>query len=120
MLSAAFLTQSTPLPSTPVCPGDRLVFTCTSRSGGLVGFDLIVVIWRRDSEKIQSLSFFSLPATVDNFNFSIEQVGNVLVSKATIESVPAQMNGTNIECSTNFGLSYDSITINIAGTYFDY
>uniref|UniRef100_A0A1X7UPJ0 Fibronectin type-III domain-containing protein n=1 Tax=Amphimedon queenslandica TaxID=400682 RepID=A0A1X7UPJ0_AMPQE len=111
---ATSLIQSAPLPSTPLCPGDRLVFTCTSRRN-LNEPEAIVIIWRRDSEidLVQSLSFSSLPETVDNIRFSIEQVGNVIVSNATIESVPGQMNWTNIECSTDLGISYDSITINI-------
>ena len=107
-VSAASLVQTVPPYPTPVCPGGRLVFTCTAGTNG-------IVIWRGDSGTVRTIASNGNPITVDSYDITAALVNGVTVSYATNESVPVQLNGTNISCSDDVGLTYTDATVNIAG-----
>uniref|UniRef100_A0A1X7UPG8 Fibronectin type-III domain-containing protein n=1 Tax=Amphimedon queenslandica TaxID=400682 RepID=A0A1X7UPG8_AMPQE len=92
------------------CPGDTLVFTCVveGTGGG--------VVWRRNNGNNPAvLTTSETIPTLDDFTLSITSYDNgVLVSTATNLSVPVQLNGSTISCSSD-GINYDTLTINIAG-----
>ena len=102
------MVQTVPSNSTPVCPGGRLVFTCTASTNGLV-------VWRGDSGTLRSIASNGNPITVDSYNITAALVNGVTVSYATNESVPIQLNGTMIGCSDDIGLTYSVATVTIAG-----
>ena len=108
---AASLVQTIPPYPTPVCPGGRLVLTCTTDGS-------TIVTWRGDSGTEGQIGSNDNPITVGSFIVTVGQVDGVLVSNATNEAVPVQLNGTNIECSIDFEQSYSVVTINIAGNVF--
>uniref|UniRef100_A0A1X7UGJ9 Fibronectin type-III domain-containing protein n=1 Tax=Amphimedon queenslandica TaxID=400682 RepID=A0A1X7UGJ9_AMPQE len=105
-LISASLVQTIPPYPTPVCPGDRLVLTCTASTNG-------VVVWRGDSGTIRTIASNGNPITVDSFNITARLVDGVTVSYATNESVPVQLNGANVRCSDDIGLTYSVVTINV-------
>uniref|UniRef100_A0A1X7SXZ6 Fibronectin type-III domain-containing protein n=1 Tax=Amphimedon queenslandica TaxID=400682 RepID=A0A1X7SXZ6_AMPQE len=107
-LVSASLVQTIPPYPTPVCPGGRLVLTCTTNGS-------TIVTWRGDSGTEGQISSNGNPITVGSFNVTAGQVDGVFASYATNESVPVQLNGANIECSIDFEQSYSVVTINIAG-----
>ena len=109
-LDLASLAQTTPPDSTPVCPGGRLVFTCTANGGTRV------VVWRgHSSNDLISISSGGKPVKVDNFTITATQSSSPVVSNATIESVPVELNGTNIYCSSDGANTFNTLTVNIAG-----
>ena len=111
VVSASF-TQTTPPDSTPVCPGGRLVFTCTANDG--IG----IVPWRgHSSNDIISLSSGGNPRILDSFTLTVTPSGSPLVSYATIESVTVGLNGTTISCSSDGASTFNTLTVNIAGNY---
>ena len=107
----ASLVQTIPPYPTPVCPGGRLVLTCTTDGS-------TIVTWRGDSGTEGQISSNDNPITVGSFNVTAGQVDGVFASYATNESVPVQLNGTNIECSIDFEQSFSVVTINITGNIF--
>ena len=108
IISTASLTQTTPS-YTPVCPGDRLVFTCVvTGSGG-------ALVWRRNNGVI--LLYGQTIPSFPDFILNITSYNNItteLVSTATRESVPVQLDGSNIGCSSD-AVNYITLTIDIAG-----
>uniref|UniRef100_A0A1X7UGH7 Fibronectin type-III domain-containing protein n=1 Tax=Amphimedon queenslandica TaxID=400682 RepID=A0A1X7UGH7_AMPQE len=91
-----------------VCPGDRLVFTCVVE--GTNG----AVAWK-NNQHVAVLTTSSAIPLLDDFTLSITSYDNgVLVSAATNLSVPVQLNGSTISCSSD-AIHYDTLTINIAG-----
>ena len=109
VISTASFTQTTPPDSTPVCPSGRLVFTCTANDGS----DTIVWTGLVDA----TITRGNLPRTVGSYTITVTQSGSPVVSNVTIESVPMELNGTTISCSSDFGMNTDTLTINIAGKY---
>ena len=105
------LVQTTPPSPTLVCPGSKLVFTCsTTRSNNLV-------FWIGGSNQVYTITSTSNPGTAfESFYVTAAQVGNTLESNFTNESVPLQLNGTIINCSDHY--SSRSRTVNIAGILF--
>ena len=104
------MTQTTPSYS-PVCPGDRLVFTCIT--GVSMG-----VLWRGNNGGTLAMTSTSFAATVDSFSVRVAKHNNTtLVTTATIESVQVQLNGKNVGCSGNLGNTYLTLYISIAGIY---
>ena len=103
------LIQSTPPSPTPVCPGSKLVFTCsTTRSNLFLGIGR--------SDRVYVVTNTSNPGTIfDSFYVTTAQVGNTLECNATNESVPVQLDGTIINCSDDFGSSINTTIVNIAG-----
>ena len=104
------MVQTVPPYPTPVCPGGRLVLTCMPDNPNYEA-----VVWIGDSNTEGHIGTSDNPLTVDSFNVTAGQVNGVFVSYATNESVPVQLNGTNISCSGDFGLTYAAVTINITG-----
>ena len=95
-----------------VCPGDTLVFTCiVEGTGGGVA-------WRRNNDNNPAiLSTGGSTPTLDDFTLSITSyVNDVLVSTATNLSVPLQLNGSTIGCSSDL-MDFETSTISIAGMY---
>ena len=107
--AAASFTQTTPPDSTPVCLGGRLVFTCiTDVSMG--------AFWRVNNGEIIQMTSTTPDAAVGSFSFSVADYDSTtLVTIATIESVPIELNGANISCSGDLGNTYKTLYINIAG-----
>ena len=115
VVSTASFTQTTPPDSIPVCPGGRLVFTCTTSAGGF----LATIQWIGDYGSTVTLTSGSSPNTAGSYNVTIEQVGNTLVSNATIEPVPVELNGTTISCSGDGGHNYNTLTVTVAGNIYN-
>ena len=100
------MTQTTPS-YTPVCPGDRLVFTCVTGMS---------VIWRGNNGGTRALISTSAATTVDSFSLRVADYDSTtLVTTATIESVSVQLHGASIGCSGNQGNTYETLYISIAG-----
>ena len=94
-----------------VCPGDRLVFTCV----GVIN-TTGAMIWRRN-DKSAVLQYNQPIPLFPDFNLNITSYNNItteLVSTATSESVPVQLDESDIGCS-NDGINYMTLTIDIAG-----
>ena len=110
VISIASFTQTTPPDSTPVCPGGRIVFTCTANDGidtiYWLGLATPTTMTRGDS-----------PRTVGSYILTVTQSGSPVVSNATIESVTVGLNGTTISCSSDGASTFDTLTVNIAGNY---
>ena len=102
------MVQTVPPYPTPVCPGGRLVLTCTASTNGQV-------LWRGDSGTVRSIPSNGNPITVDSFNVTAALVNGVTVSYATNESVSVHLNGTNVSCSDDVGLTYTVVIINLKG-----
>ena len=102
------MTQTTPS-YTPVCPGDRLVYTCVvTGSGG-------AVVWRRNNGVI--LRYNQPIPSFPDFNLNIISYNNItdeLVSTATNESATIQLDGSDISCARE-APHYMTLTIDIAG-----
>ena len=102
------MVQTVPPYPTPVCPGGRLVLTCTASTSGLV-------LWIGNSGTGRAIPSNGNPIIVDSFNVTAALINGVTVSYATNESVPVHLNGTNVSCSDDVGLTYSDVTINITG-----
>ena len=90
-----------------MCPGGRLVFTCVTG---------VSVIWRGNNGGNRALISTSAATTVDSFSLRVADYNSTtLVTTATIESVPVQLNGANISCSGDQGNTYETLYISIAG-----
>ena len=93
-----------------VCPGDTLVFTCiTSYQGG------IFVAWRIDNTNrvltdVNSKLLNGFIVKITDINYNTARV----VSTATRESAPLQLNRTVIDCSGDL-ITYKSLRVHIAG-----
>ena len=110
VISTASFTQTTPPDSTPVCPGGRLVFTCTANDG------IATIVWTG----LKNPTFISRgenPVIVGNYTLTVTRSGSPVVSKATIESVPVELNGTTITCSSDGASTFNTLTVDIAGKY---
>ena len=107
---AASLVQTIPPYPTLVCPGGRLVLTCTADNS-----QVEVLVWRGDSGTEGQIGRNDNPITVDSFNVTVAVVNGVTVSTAINESVPVQLNGTSISCSDDIGESYATLIINVTG-----
>lgn len=104
-----FFQTSPPYPV--VCPGDRLVFICTISNGNNVTYWLenngIQETLRPNDKKFND-SFGSFFANIDEIN------STTIISSATNNSAPVELDGTNISCSTD-GQEFIKITIDVAG-----
>ena len=91
--------------SDSVCPGDTVVFTCTTDTTELVwsvGAHGIALLYEKGRENHEmSLSIFMLTVT--------NQTGNNFVSTATVTSAHLDYNGIDISCS-------DSSLLHISNT----
>ena len=78
------------------------------------------VLWKGDNDGTLAMISTSSAATVDSFSVRVAKHNNTaLVTTATNESVPVEINGTitiSIGCSGDLGNTYETLYINIAGT----
>uniref|UniRef100_A0A1X7TID2 Fibronectin type-III domain-containing protein n=1 Tax=Amphimedon queenslandica TaxID=400682 RepID=A0A1X7TID2_AMPQE len=90
-----------------ICPGDTLVFTCSTNEGG--------VAWRINGSS-RALSNDNKTDQINGFLLSITDItNNTITSTASINVfVPLQLNGTVVGCSGD-GVSYSRLTVHIAG-----
>ena len=88
-----------------MCLGDRLVLTCTTSASA--------VSWRGVSGNWRTIQNNN-KGVADNFNITATQVGTTLLITATNESIPIELNGTNISCSDDFGITFESLTVNVS------
>ena len=83
--------------SDSVCPGDTVVFTCTTDTGEL--------IWAVDGINFYfSTSHDAVPAVDPSFPFKFTLTsshGSNLVTTATVDNVQIDDNGTVIKCADN-------------------
>ena len=107
------MTQTTPPDSTPVCPGDRLVFTCTANDG------ITILTWRGHSSNTIAILSGNNPKMLDSYTITAIPSGSPVVSNATIESVSVELNGTTIGCASDGASTFNTLTVNIAGNIGD-
>ena len=110
-----FLIQSSPSYA-PVCPGDTVIFTCSSTTGQ--------VAWAFDSIGSNSRGYLSIAALgniqhlgIFTFNLTIKSGPN-LTSTATVHNVTISQTSTDIYCSVdafNFNQFAQMDTLNVRG-----
>ena len=104
-------TQTSP-PYPIVCPGDRLVFTCTVSIGNNA---IRIIYWRIEKEAPAILRTKDKNDTAGIFFLNIEEIDSAtVISSATNNSAPIELDGTNISCSAD-GANFTKITIDVAG-----
>ena len=99
-----------------MCPGRRLVFTCTTNDP-----NLYVFAWITDFG-VGAYITDGGTALIGSFTVTARRVNGFLVSTAFIESVPVELNGKNISCTDdtddeeniNFS-SFFTLIINVKG-----
>ena len=106
--SAATLVQTSPS-YTPVCPGDRLVFTCTVTP--FTG----TVYWKIPGQGPDELEPVLIgPKTVNNLILNISIEDGTTTSTGMYESVSVSLNGSEVGCGRTQVLDQlEKITINI-------
>ena len=105
------LIQSSPS-YTPVCPGDTVIFTCSSTTGR--------VTWALDSNGNSNSGYtdsdqLDAPPTQLGI-FIVDLVsanGSNFTSTATVHSVTISQTGTDIYCSVEFGNYNQMDTLNV-------
>ena len=96
------LIQSSPS-YTPVCPGDTVIFTCSSTTGGLY--------WSLDSGGGDNRAYLSISATIGFiqhlgiFTFNLTSKSPNLISTSTVHNVTISQNGTDIYCSSDLNFN---------------
>lgn len=106
--SGAELVQTSPS-YTPLCPGDRLVLTCTSTTGS--------TFWRIPGHSSVSEGIPVTGTVVEGLMLNITNAtGSTLTSTGIYQSINVSQNGSVVGCSGNsFNPQFDTVTINIAG-----
>ena len=100
-----FFGQTSPLPPTVPCPGDRLLLTCITDSG--------VIVWRSTTGAVTQVLG---PTVQGNFSLNIANMnGNTITSTATAESVPVSLTGAIVGCSDTFPGGFVNLMINVSG-----
>ena len=98
---------------TPVCPGDTVIFTCSSTTGGLY--------WSLNSVGNVTKGYLSIASTIGDiqhlgiFTFNLTSKSPNLTSTATVHSVTISQTGTDIYCSSdvNFNQMVQMGTLNV-------
>ena len=97
---------------TPVCPGDTVIFTCSSTTGGLY--------WSLDSLGTNSRGYLSITTLgiiqhLGIFTFNLTSKSPNLTSTATVHNVNISQTGTDIYCSVdvNFNQMVQMDTLNV-------
>ena len=107
------LIQSSPS-YTPVCPGDTVIFTCSSTTGEIA--------WSLDSTGSSSRGYLNITATIGDiqhleiFTFNLTSKTPNLTSTATVHNVTISQTGTDIYCSSdafNFNQFAQMDTLNV-------
>ena len=107
------LIQSSPS-YTPVCPGDTVIFTCTTSTTGDVA-------WSLDSGGGDSREYLNTAAVgtlqqLGIFTFNLTSKSPNLTSTATVHNVTISQTGTDIYCSSdpvNFNQFAQMDTLNV-------
>ena len=103
------LIQSSPS-YTPVCPGDTVIFTCSSTTGE--------VNWALDSQGTGQIGYsadssIGFDRTLDIFTLNLTNIsGFTLTSTATVHNVTISQTGTDIYCSADSN-DYIEATVNV-------
>ena len=105
------LIQSSPS-YTPVCPGDTVIFTCSSTTG--------YVYWSLDSEGTNNSKYYytwhHVIQHLGIFTFNLTSKSPNLTSTATVHNVTISQTGTDIYCSVdafNFNQFAQMNTLNV-------
>ena len=101
------LIQSSPS-YTPVCPGDTVIFTCTTSTTGQL-------FWSLNSQVTgyTTGSSIGFDQTLDIFTLNLTNIsGFTLTSTATVHSVTISQTDTDIYCSAD-GNNYIEATVNV-------
>ena len=94
------LIQSSPS-YTPVCPGDTVIFTCSSTTGR--------VSWALNSDGTNNIGYTTMqqtniPSQLGIFTLVLVSIsGDNLTSTATVHSVTINQTGTDIYCAIEIG-----------------
>ncbi|XP_019863145.1 PREDICTED: uncharacterized protein LOC109592008, partial [Amphimedon queenslandica] len=101
--------QTVPSPGVTPCPGDRIVLTCTTDTDTVPGG---ILLWANDDGGINQIINITQPTKGGSLSIEVTAVdGNMITSTATIESVPASLNGTMIGCA-GLDIVFTYVTIN--------
>ncbi|XP_019849636.1 PREDICTED: uncharacterized protein LOC109580663 [Amphimedon queenslandica] len=109
--SAAYISSFTYTPYPVVCPGDELVFTCI-----VDDIPEPTIAWRRNGMTViyeqnkQSLPFPDFMINITYYNATERK----LISTATSQSVPVELNGSTIGCTIDLN-NFNTSNINIEG-----
>uniref|UniRef100_A0A1X7SQ21 Fibronectin type-III domain-containing protein n=1 Tax=Amphimedon queenslandica TaxID=400682 RepID=A0A1X7SQ21_AMPQE len=104
--------QTVPSPGVTPCPGDRIVLTCTTDTDTVPGG---ILLWANDDGGINQIINITQPTKGGSLSIEVTAVdGNMITSTATIESVPASLNGTMIGCA-GLDIVFTYVTINVTG-----
>ena len=105
--SGAELVQTSPS-YTPLCPGDRLVLTCTSTTNTfwrIPGHGSVV-----EDVPLSGTVIAGLMLNITNIT------GGTVTSTGIYQSINVSLNGSVVGCSANsFNPQFDTVTINITG-----
>ena len=98
----------------PVCPGDNVVFTCTTNTG--------MVSWANNSDGTGALGYTSSnaigqpPRQLGIFKIALISVnGSMFVSTATVDNVTYSQSSSNIYCSADAINFNDMDTLTVRG-----
>uniref|UniRef100_A0A1X7TH69 Fibronectin type-III domain-containing protein n=1 Tax=Amphimedon queenslandica TaxID=400682 RepID=A0A1X7TH69_AMPQE len=104
--SGAELAQTSPSYS-PVCLGDKLVFTCTTNTG--------TVYWKIPGHN--NLEEILQPTTINGLILEVTKVNSVVTSTATYQSINESLNGTLIGCIGEItvigNVQFENLTIDV-------
>ena len=105
---AAELVQTSPS-YTPLCPGDRLVLTCTTYTGN--------TFWRIPGQAPGQVESVSGPKIVAGLMLNVTNInGSTITSTGIYESVSESLNGSEVACAgASINALYGTVTINITG-----
>ena len=105
--SGAELVQTSPS-YTPLCPGDRLVLTCTTYTGS--------TFWRIPGLPGQ-VEPVSGPKVVAGLMLNVTNInGSTITSTGIYQSVSESLNGSEVACAgASINALYGTVTINITG-----
>ena len=103
------LIQSSPS-YTPVCPGDTVIFTCSSTIGE--------VAWSLNSDGTNNIGYTTMQQTNISsqhgiFTLVLTSKSPNFISTATVHNVAISQTGTDIYCSVDGGINYIGTTLNV-------
>ena len=112
-LIIGLLYQSSPSYS-PVCPGDTVVFTCTTNTGFVSWADNSDGNGKNGYNKANAIE--QPPKQLGIFKLALISVnGSMFVSTATVDNVTYSQSSSNIYCSTD-GMNFNDMdTLTIRG-----
>uniref|UniRef100_A0A1X7SMG2 Immunoglobulin subtype domain-containing protein n=1 Tax=Amphimedon queenslandica TaxID=400682 RepID=A0A1X7SMG2_AMPQE len=109
--SGAELVQTSPS-YTPLCPGDRLVLTCTTTTGA--------AFWKIPGHDNQAEEILG-PTTIEGLMLNVtNKDGNTVTSTGIYQSISVSLNGSQVSCARENSIidpQFVTITINITGIF---